>query len=159
MSMLTQYESVFGALFYGWIYCIELFSAFLILRAWEQRHPVLSQIPCLIALIYALFLLHALTKKTTILDTWLYEMPLYFWFLNLAILSLSLAVVYVRDSVWKKTHVSDISVKESLDTLPTGVCYYEENGYVGLANDRMRTLCQMMTGLSLENGAQFRDAV
>ena len=54
-----------------------------------------------------------------------------------------------------KRHVSRMSVKESFDNLPSGICFYEESGLLRLANVQIKELCMKVTGKPLLSGAEF----
>ncbi|MBQ7596460.1 MAG: hypothetical protein IJU45_07340 [Clostridia bacterium] len=56
---------------------------------------------------------------------------------------------------YKREHISAVSVKESFDTLPSGVCFYEDDGRVYLVNDAMDKLTQSLVGQHLYNGARL----
>ena len=46
----------------------------------------------------------------------------------------------------QKNELTAMSVKEGLDTLPTGLCFYEKGGRTLLINHKMEALCQILTG-------------
>ena len=54
-----------------------------------------------------------------------------------------------------KRHLSRMSVKESFDNLPSGICFYEESGLLRLANVKINELCVKVTGKPLLSGAEF----
>lgn len=54
-----------------------------------------------------------------------------------------------------KRHLSRMSVKESFDNLPSGICFYEESGLLRLANVQIKELCFKITGKPLLSGADF----
>lgn len=56
---------------------------------------------------------------------------------------------------WRRGHISGTSVKESLDWLPSGLCFYVQGGMPRLVNVRMNELCWALTGGPLNNGAEF----
>ena len=47
------------------------------------------------------------------------------------------------------------AIKESVDKLPTGLCFYQENGRVILANDSINSLCHKIVGRDLQNAKLF----
>lgn len=55
----------------------------------------------------------------------------------------------------RKNRVSRSSIKESLDKLPTGLCFYRENGRIILANYSMNELCYKIVGRDLQNAKLF----
>lgn len=66
-----------------------------------------------------------------------------------------MALVFFTDINFRKTNLSRTSVKESLDELPTGLCFYRENGRVILANDSINSLCHRIVGRDLQNAKLF----
>lgn len=58
-----------------------------------------------------------------------------------------------------KTRLSATSLKESLDSLSTGVCFAENSGLPRLVNVRMNELCMAATGKSLLNADSFWTAL
>ena len=73
----------------------------------------------------------------------------------LVILTLAAAIMQYRLGKWLKTHLSAMSVKEAFDRLPTGLCYFRENGRPLLVNTEMEHLCRELSGQSLRNPAEF----
>lgn len=61
----------------------------------------------------------------------------------------------VHAALWNKKHISPLSIKESADTLPAGICFYEESGLVRLINAEMNDVCVRTTGKALLDGANF----
>lgn len=56
---------------------------------------------------------------------------------------------------YRKKAVTQFSVRESVDHLPTGLCFSKNNGVVLLANHRMYNLCQQIVGRDLQNAWLF----
>ena len=79
-----------------------------------------------------------------------------FW--ALALLALIAAWVLLslrRQLIWRRSHVSRASVKEGLDRLPSGLCFYVRDGLPRLVNLRMDALCHQLLGAQLSNGEEF----
>ncbi len=55
----------------------------------------------------------------------------------------------------QKNKISPLSVKESFDNLPTGLCFAKENGMVQLVNYQMNRLSYLLTGSDLQNAEAF----
>ena len=55
--------------------------------------------------------------------------------------------------------ITSSSIKEAVDTLPSGICFYREDGRVILVNRAMENLCRRLTGEALVNGRGFFEAV
>lgn len=56
---------------------------------------------------------------------------------------------------WYNTHVTSASIKETIETLPVGICAFEPCGKIALRNKTMEQLCRSLTGLLLLNGNEF----
>ena len=73
-----------------------------------------------------------------------------------AVVLIALAVYGLVSAVlWNKKHISPVSIKESADSLPAGICFYEQSGLVRLINIEMNRLCVLATGKALLDGASF----
>ncbi len=66
---------------------------------------------------------------------------------------ISLTLVYAV--WWRGMHLSPLSIKESAESLPAGICFYEESGLVRLLNNEMNRLCILSVGKALLNGTDF----
>lgn len=75
--------------------------------------------------------------------------------LALATMAAVLAVALSRLRAWQRDHLSAASVKEGLDRLPAGLCFYVRDGLPQLVNVRMDALCCALTGGPLMNGEVF----
>ena len=60
---------------------------------------------------------------------------------------------------WRNRHITPLSVKESIDSLPMGMCCYSEGGLTRLVNIRMEELCNDILGNTLNNGEEFEWAL
>ena len=56
---------------------------------------------------------------------------------------------------WKRERITPASIKEAMDKLPAGLCYYNENGVPKLINHRMDYLCRIITGEALFDANEF----
>lgn len=56
---------------------------------------------------------------------------------------------------WKNSHITQQSIKESIDMIPTGLCYYLSGGMPILVNHKMTELCLAITGQEVLNAEQF----
>lgn len=56
---------------------------------------------------------------------------------------------------WGKSHITAVSVKESFDTLESGICFFEDSGRLYLVNDVMDKLTQKLVGQHLYNGERL----
>ena len=64
-------------------------------------------------------------------------------------------LVLRRQMRWRRSHITRASVKEGLDQLPSGLCFYVRDGRTQLVNHRMDALCRLLTGAQLSNGEAF----
>lgn len=55
--------------------------------------------------------------------------------------------------------LSSVSIKESVDMLPKGICFYEKSGLVRLINREMNNLSVLILGEALLNGTNFWHAI
>jgi signal transduction histidine kinase len=60
---------------------------------------------------------------------------------------------------WKASQLSAVSVKECVDTLPTGICFYNENGMPVLTNTVMENICRELLGVYLSDGRALWETV
>lgn len=60
---------------------------------------------------------------------------------------------------WKKQHITPMSVKDSMDMLHAGLCYWEDGGRIILSNKQMDDICFTLTGAPLLNGEYFYDNI
>lgn len=74
--------------------------------------------------------------------------------LNLSV-TLLLLLFFRKIRKRMQSQLTDMSVKYAIDTLPVGLCYYENNGFIRLKNESCDTIYRKMTGLPLQNGAEF----
>ena len=79
------------------------------------------------------------------------EYSLAYILLNLVFI-VSLAVGEYR---YRKNSVSSLSIKESFDHLPTGLCFSKANGTVLLVNHKMNELGYILTGKEIQNANTF----
>ena len=66
-----------------------------------------------------------------------------------------LAVLLAGEIRYRKKKITRSSVRESIDHLPTGLCFSNKIGVVLLANHRMYDLCQKIVGRDLQNAWLF----
>lgn len=57
------------------------------------------------------------------------------------------------------SHISPVSIKEALDSLPAGVCFYQASGRVLLINKRMDKIARTLTGKAVLQGADYWEEI
>lgn len=80
---------------------------------------------------------------------------------TLLLLTLTALSLYNLRSLlhWRRENLSERSVKESFDLLPTGICCYWESGLPKLCNRKMNEICRALTGEPLFDAAAFWQAL
>lgn len=60
---------------------------------------------------------------------------------------------------WVDNNISFISLKEGIDALPMGICFYTLDGLALLVNGKIEELCYELTGHALYNGLEFWEEI
>ena len=89
------------------------------------------------------------------ISRWLCEKPVVLPVILLAAMIIFLFVTIMREVKIRKTTVTRSAIKESIDYLTTGLCFYAENGRVMLSNHCMNQLCHVILGEDLQNAASM----
>lgn len=90
---------------------------------------------------------------------WLCEKPIAFAVLLLAAVTVFLTYSAIREIHLRRTTITRSAIKESIDHLSTGLCFYAENGRVMLVNYRMNQLCHDLLGHDLQNAALMWESI
>ena len=90
---------------------------------------------------------------------WLCEKPAVFVILLWAAMAALLVYAVIWEMKLRRNMVTRSAVKESIDHLDTGLCFFAENGRVMLVNHRMNQLCHTILGQDLQNAALMWDAL
>lgn len=90
---------------------------------------------------------------------WLCEKPIVVVLLPVAAMAAFLVYAVVREVRLRRATLTRSAIKESLDHLTTGLCFYAENGRVLLVNHQMVRLCHTMLGSDLQNAALMWEAL
>lgn len=80
------------------------------------------------------------------------------WAVTLVLIVMQIAAVCFgigRVNYKRKTNITPMSIKQGADSLPTGLCCYDEDGRPTLINHCMQRLCRSLTGEPLLNGSDF----
>ena len=87
------------------------------------------------------------------------KLPLWLFFLFVMFLFLLLILEFVYFFFWRKKNLSPLSIKESFDTLPMGICFYEDNGLIRLSNTEMDDASFLLDKEALLNGSTFYECL
>ncbi|MBQ8667621.1 MAG: hypothetical protein IJ526_12265 [Lachnospiraceae bacterium] len=60
---------------------------------------------------------------------------------------------------WQRGNISQLSVKEAFDTLPTGLCYYTADGVPLMVNESMQAISRSITGGNIVDANDFAKKV
>ena len=71
---------------------------------------------------------------------------------GIMVISITLASFFKH---WKEEHITPMSVKDSIDMLNAGLCYWEDGGRIILSNKKMDEICLALSGEMLLNGEKF----
>ncbi len=83
------------------------------------------------------------------------KLPLWVFLLFVMFLFLLLILEFIYFFFWRKKNLSPLSIKESFDTLPMGICFYEDNGLIRLSNTEMDDASFLLDKEALLNGSTF----
>lgn len=90
---------------------------------------------------------------------WLCEMPIGVVLIMVVAMSVFLAYAVVSEVRLRRATLTRSAIKESLDHLTTGLCFYAENGRILLVNHQMVRLCHAILGSDLQNAALMWEAL
>ena len=75
---------------------------------------------------------------------------------SLVILAMEL-MIFQDERRFRKNTITRSSIKEGIDKISSGLCFYQKGGRVILANQRINTLCFQIVGRDLQNAQTFWD--
>lgn len=143
------------------ILIITVFDLFFcIKRKAKPYYCTIIRIIIFIILSFVLICLFSFVKSNNIeeipnISRWMINIPIWVYILiELLFLSLSI-IVFIIGYKFDKKYISNKSIKESFDTLPCGICFYDKNGVLLLTNIMIDDLCLKITGYHLLNGVDF----
>ena len=145
-----------------WLICIfilGLCNLFHAIQIKQSRHIVISAV--LLGAEYFLLqiisdILHRHTERENVgLSYILGRIDVIWWSALIAgimVISITLASFFKH---WKEDHITPMSVKDSIDMLHAGLCYWEDGGRMILSNKKMDEICLAISGEMLLNGEKF----
>lgn len=86
---------------------------------------------------------------------WASELPIWISILLLVAIFGYMVFLLVRERLYRKSTITRFSIKEGLDSLSSGLCFYEPSGRIILSNSCMQELCHKLMGRDLQNAALF----
>lgn len=67
--------------------------------------------------------------------------------------------LFIDDYKWRKNHISNVSIKESIDSIPYGICCYYESGMPRLINKEMQNIAIDIFDMAIANAAEFWEKI
>lgn len=86
---------------------------------------------------------------------WASELPIWISVLLLVAIFGYMVFLLVRERLYRKSTITRFSIKEGLDSLSSGLCFYEPSGRIILSNNCMQELSHKLVGRDLQNAALF----
>lgn len=156
----------------GFLLLFQLISVTIMLYAllWSVH---LKMNKTFIAAVAAVFLVNLMLLEIKQGEVWYHnrEIPLppvlqFYWesplglnvWISFVMLVTALLILYLMIR-WRRSHISGISIKEALDTLPTGLCFAAEDGAVLFLNPKMRYLASELTGHAIMDANAFWETI
>lgn len=131
-----------------------------------RRKPIPLIIPtlCTVVLSAGMMLLYTADVRSekkelapAAVSRWFCEVPVVYIILLVAVMAAFLLFLLLHEMRLRKTTLTRSAIKESIDYLPTGLCFYTENGRILLVNHRMNRLSHILLGRDLQNAALMWD--
>ncbi len=141
------------------IFILGLYNLFRSVQVKEARHIVISV--ALLVVEYFLLqitsdILHRHTGMESVgLSYTLGRINVIWWILlitGIMAISITLTLFFKH---WEEEHITPMSVKDSIDMLHAGLCYWEDGGRIILSNKKMNEICLAISGEMLLNGEKF----
>ncbi|MGN1196277.1 MAG: hypothetical protein ACI4TA_01600, partial [Acetatifactor sp.] len=141
------------------IFILGLCNLFHSVQVKQRRHILISVV--LLVIEYFLFqiisdILHRHAEKESVgLSYTLGRIHVIWWIALIAatmVISITLAYFFRH---WKEEHITPMSVKDGIDMLDAGLCYWEDGGRIILSNKKMDEICLALSGEMLLNGEKF----
>lgn len=145
MILLLANRVIVKGIMGAWILILLWLFVFLLALSIYMKQKVI-EIPLFITIIAVYMLLQSHMRKYT------ENIPL--WSLIVFCIFLSIWGLYriYQVHVWQKTHITNISIKQAVDKISFGVCYYNEQGRILLINQTMNDFCEQILGEPVQNG-------
>ena len=165
---MTNYDALpfllQSALRFG-LYTVLCGSIYMLYAGLQRKSPplVVSTVLCVLlsGSVFVLYAADARSRKNGLepaaISRWFCEKPVIYAILILIPVTVFLVYAAVREIKLRKATVTQSAIKESIDHLDTGLCFFAENGRVLLVNHRMNQLCHTILGHDLQNAARMWD--
>lgn len=83
----------------------------------------------------------------------------WYWFIIIGIVLTAASIsLFVHTVIYGKGHITTFSIKEGIDNIPTGLCWYYDDGTLALRNSTMEDLYKSLSrGKLLDSGYELVD--
>ncbi|MCR5797961.1 MAG: hypothetical protein K6G63_08630 [Eubacterium sp.] len=95
-------------------------------------------------------------REYTEFEFFLLSFPVWLYIFGVVEMSVGLFVLNKRIFRNKKSRIDAMNLKESLDTLPMGICYYTDTGLIRLMNHFMMDVSEKLMGRIVDNGFDLK---
>ena len=145
------------------LFLVLCVSIYMLLIAVRRKSPYSAGASILCALLSAgmviLYSADVRSRKYSLpasdLSRWFCEKTVVLPVILMAAMISCLIIMVMKEVQIRKTTVTRTAIKESIDYLTTGLCFYTENGRVMLSNHCMNQLCHVILGEDLQNAASM----
>ena len=165
MRFFELSESMFG-LFFTWALVIFVLCAWNFLNSFRQKRKKYIWLSAAVFFITYIVIQIMLDikymregKKSTVIADFMGYLPVESWAVYIALCMIASVIITAYYVHWKKENITVMSIKDSIDTLQAGLCYWKDGGQVILSNRKMNDLCFDITGEALLNGELFFEAI
>ena len=83
------------------------------------------------------------------------SIPNIIWIVILVVLNIITIAVFFNIRYFKRNKLTPLAIKEAVDNLPSGMCYYYDGGRVLMANRVMNVISHRLSGHTVLNGEEL----
>ncbi len=151
---------VFHNLIFIWYYAVLLFLFYITVQYIRQKRVANIIMSILfVAANYSVFQMAVNTDLSDIIIRFLGLSLRVGLIVYMIVQTLAVIILLFSVNKWEGRNISQMSVKESVDLLPTAICVYYPSGKIILVNESMNNLSRLLTGMGVLNGNELYSAV
>ena len=163
--MMTYYDLslVFKSLIQMLLFIEICFGAFILWSLSNRKKPFskLTVMLC-ISLSTVMLILYTAEARARLLDLslpkvsdWLCSRSFVIPVIAFVIIAILLIYFFLQDINFQRNIITRSSIREGMNKISSGLCFYARSGRIILSNQRMSDLCFAITGRDLQNGELF----
>ncbi len=143
------------------IFILSIITLFVVIRLCKKRSLVVTSAITVVLSFLTVFLtmrgsyLYKVNRQGFEPSLTILKLPIWLYVTMVLILFTLVIALLTLTVLWRKKNLSPLAIKESVDKLPAGFCFYEQSGLVKLINNEMNTLCIATTNKALLDGISF----